>query len=49
MDSYVTDGTTAILIGCLPLILPQKNPLAGILIVIKRWISNKNIIQPLIF
>ncbi|CAF1298004.1 unnamed protein product [Rotaria sordida] len=25
-DHYVTDGTTGIIIGCLPLILPNKNP-----------------------
>ena len=29
MCSYVTDGTTAILIGCLPLVLPNKNPFSG--------------------
>ena len=29
MFSYVTDGTVAILIGSLPLILPNKNPFSG--------------------
>jgi di/tricarboxylate transporter len=29
--SYVTDGTAAILIGCLSLVLPNKNPFSGII------------------
>lgn len=34
--SYVTDGTTAILIGCLCLILPDRNPFRGNLRLIIR-------------
>jgi len=29
LSSYVTDGTAALLIGSLPLILPDKNPFRG--------------------
>ena len=29
LSSYVTDGTVAILIGSLPLVLPDKNPFRG--------------------
>ena len=29
LSSYVTDGTVAILIGSLPLVLPDRNPFTG--------------------
>ena len=38
--SYVTDGTTAIFVGCLPLILPDKNPFNSKISFVQLLFSN---------